>query len=56
LGDRAAAWISPYALIVSLITITVFAAAHPTLALSIVGSVGLVIAIGLVQRLRGRLF
>jgi hypothetical protein len=52
----AAMWISPYALIVSVVVITVFAIAHPTVAIAVAGSGALVIVIGVVQRLRGHLF
>jgi hypothetical protein len=49
-------WISPFGLTVVIVMIAVFAMSHPTVAISLAASLALVIAIGVVQRLRGHLF
>lgn len=49
-------FISPYALIVAIVMLAVLVPAHPTAALSVAATLMLVVAIGIVQRLRGHLF
>jgi hypothetical protein len=49
-------WISPFGAVVTIVMIAVLVTSHPTEALCVAGSIGLVIVIGVSQRLRGQPF